>query len=61
MVVYMKVTMDEYELPIYITETVSELAEKCGVTEVCIRSAISHEKAGRKKSCYKKVEVEDDE
>ena len=60
MVIYMKVTDDKYEFPLHMAETVKELANICGVTESCIRSAICREKYHKINSCYKKVEVEDE-
>ena len=60
MVVYMEVTRDEYELPIAIADNPEQLARICGTTSGSIRSSISHEKAGRNKSKYKRVEIEDD-
>ena len=59
MYVYMKVTKDKYELPLIVTDTVQEMAERCGTTVNVIRSLISHEKAGRKTTCYKRVEIDD--
>lgn len=56
----MEVTQDEYELPVTVAYTVAELARLRGAKESTIYSCISHEKAGRIKSKYKKVEVEDD-
>ena len=60
MVVYMEVTKDEYELPVAIADSPEQLAKICGTTSGTMRSFISHEKAGRKKSKYKRVEIEDD-
>lgn len=60
MILYMEVTQDKYELPVAVAYTVAELARLRGVKESTIYSYISREKAGRFKSKYKKVEVEDD-
>ena len=48
---YIAVSLDEYELPIAVADTVPELAKIMGTTVNSIRSAISH-KARR----YHKVE-----
>jgi hypothetical protein len=61
MKLYMKVTEDEYELPLIVTPYVSELAEKCGVTRNSIESEISRYYQGKIKSCrYRRVDVEED-
>ena len=60
-VIWMEVTRDEFELPIRIADSVEELAEMCGKSVNCIRSDISHWKAGRLKTCrFRKVEIEED-
>ena len=41
MIVYMKVTRDEYELPIAIADTVGELARMTGASKETIFSNIS--------------------
>lgn len=61
MKLYMEVTMDDYELPIIVADSVRELAEICHVSPKTISSCISHEKAGGKRTRYKKVVVEDNE
>lgn len=45
-VFYMAVTPDEFELPIYIAETVEELAEMFGISKNNIYSSISKNKSG---------------
>lgn len=61
MVVYIKVTNDEYELPVAVADTAAELARIVGSNENTIRSAICHyEKGRRNKSIYHKVEWEDE-
>ena len=54
MFVYMKVTKDKYELPIAVANTVRELAAILGISENCISSSMSHERAGKSISPYKK-------
>lgn len=60
MKLYLRVTRDKYELPVAVADSAKELAEMCSVSNSTILSAISHEKAGRWKSQYKLVEVEDE-
>lgn len=58
MIVYMKVTRDEYELPLAIADTAGELAKMTGATEGAIWSSISHQKNGRvKRGSFKAVEI----
>lgn len=59
--IYMKVSSDEYELPLVAADTLGELSRLTGASENCIKSAISHVKSGRRKrSIYVKVEIEDE-
>lgn len=53
--VWLLVTADEYELPLYVAETVSELADFVGLAPSTIRSAISHAKKKGFNCKYKKV------
>ena len=58
--IWMKVTMDEYELPVAVAESCRELSEMVGVTVNNIRSSYSKYKSGQRKTCqYRKVEVEE--
>lgn len=43
----MAVTPDEYELPLYVSENVNELAEVFNVKPINILSSISHHRDGR--------------
>lgn len=62
MTVYMKVTQDEYELPLAIASTVQELADICGTSANNIRSTMSRHKSGKfKKTKYVKVEVSEED
>lgn len=54
-VLYMMLSSDEYELPVAVAESPTELARITGTTRSNILSSISH---GYKRFC--KVEVEDD-
>ena len=60
MTLYMKVTRDEYELPVAVAETKAELARMLGIKRDHVRSAFSHAKK-YKNPTYVVVEVEDDE
>lgn len=46
---WMAVTADKYEFPIYITDNIPELAEKVGMTRSSLSSAISRQHSGRNK------------
>lgn len=60
MILYMEVTQDEYELPVAVASSVDQLSRLRGVAKSSIFSSISREKAGKSKSKYKRVEIEDD-
>ena len=61
MTLYMKVTMDEYELPVAVADTKNELARMLGMERGKVRSAFANvKKYGYKHSTYVVVEVEDD-
>lgn len=56
--IWMLVTEDKYEFPIYICDSPKELAKLCGVTPGTVRAAVCHcEKENRKFSRYRRVEV----
>lgn len=58
--VWMKVTRDEYELPLVIADSCKELAWKCGVDfSVVSRSAKSKFENPESKGQYVKVEVDE--
>jgi ribosomal protein L7Ae-like RNA K-turn-binding protein len=60
--IYMEVTQDEYELPIRIADSRSQLARMCGVSKAAVSVAISHWKNGDvKRSRFVMVEVDDEE
>lgn len=55
------VTRDEYELPLFVTDSVEELAEYAGVTRATIDSKLCNVRHGKtKKSRYREVWIEDD-
>lgn len=43
---YMAVTPDEYELPLYVPDTIEELAERYGISPNTIYTSISHDRSG---------------
>lgn len=55
-VTYMTVTADEYELPIYVADTVEELAEHYGISVGTIYTAVCLGKNGARNG-YKFVKV----
>lgn len=57
-VVYMIVSMDKYELPLAIADTMQELAEMTGVKRSTIASAISHAKKSGCRSRYVRVVID---
>ncbi len=60
MIIWLRVTDDEYELPTHVADTAGELARMCGTTENSIRSRLSHWKEGRTPKCpYRKVVIEE--
>lgn len=63
MILYMKTTSDEYELPLAVAESPRELAEMIGIKVASVASTISRIKNGKPEAtkCYHIVEVEDDE
>lgn len=60
-VVYMKVTRDEYELPVAVADTVVELAKICGVKVNSISKQLWCSKHTTKsdRCIYVKVEIDD--
>lgn len=56
--VYMKVTKDEYELPVAIADSIAELAKMLGVTRQHIYDSMRHAKQRGHKTPYIKVEIE---
>ena len=60
MKIYMRVTEDEYELPIAVADSQTELAQMVGVSRNSIASALSHSRRDKSRSIYKEVEVDDD-
>ena len=60
MKLYMCVTLDDYELPLYVADSVPELAKVMGCSTNCIYPALYRVRTGKKKrSKFVEVEVED--
>ena len=57
---WLAVTADEYETPLYVADTARELAEKFGVKPITIISYTSRYHDGRQNG-YKYVKVRNDE
>lgn len=59
----MKVTQDEYELPLAVADSAAELAKIVGVREGTIRGCVSYARKGvrQKRSVYVSVEFSDQE
>ena len=60
MKLYLAVTADYLELPLYVTSNVVSLAEKFGVSVNCVQSSITYGRNGRVKG-IKFIRVEIDE
>lgn len=60
MKVYMLVTDDEYELPLIVRDSITELARANGVTPGAIWSCIWKSKIFGTKSVYVEVEIDDE-
>ena len=58
---YIRTDGTKYEIPVYVCDTTKELAEKCGVTQNSIISAIYHAKKNGTNSIYKRVEREEED
>lgn len=56
---YMMVSSDEYELPLAVADSPSELGRMVGTNPRNIIAAIYHSKVRGNKSKYRKVEVEE--
>lgn len=58
---WMKVSMDKYELPLIVCDSAAELARRIGVPQVNIRSAISKAKSRGYRCKYVKVAIDEEE
>lgn len=62
MTIWMEVTQDEYELPVLIALSASELARKVGTSRSNVTSsACRHKRGKRKRTRFLKVEIDDEE
>lgn len=55
--IWMKVTSDEYELPIAVADSAQELADMLGINKSNIMSCISHSKSNGYRSCYMRLKL----
>lgn len=60
MIIWMSVSKDKYEHPVFVADSIEELAELCGVKVSSIYSYMSHAKKTGGRCKYIKVEVEDE-
>ena len=60
-IIWLKVTHDEYELPVAVGDSLADLAKLLKVSRNTIASSYSHFLHGGKWSSYRKVEIEEDE
>ena len=58
-VIWMKITKDEYELPVAVADTAAELARMLNVSVDTIYSATSRRRNRGDKTAFIKVEVEE--
>ena len=58
--IWMKITKDEYELPLAVAESATDLARMLGVSVDTIYSATSRRRNHGDKTAFIKVEVKDD-
>lgn len=59
--IYMAVTPDEYELPLFVTDNLDEMAARFGKSKACILSSISHKRVGHRKGVTFVRIIEEDE
>lgn len=59
--VWMKVSDDEYELPVAVADSLAALARLCGVTEASIYSSMSKARHGIRKTLYRRVRIDLDD
>lgn len=58
---YMAVTPDEYELPLFVTPYLEEMADRFGKSKAVVASSICHNRQGSKKGGVKFVAIEIDD
>lgn len=60
MTVYMLVSHDQYELPMMVCDTATELARRCGTTRNAVYSAIRNAQLRGYRCKYVKVDIGED-
>lgn len=62
MTIWIEVTRDEYELPVRVADSATELAEMAGVSANNVYSTVSHYQHRTQKTArFHKVEIEEDD
>ena len=61
MILWLKVSNDEYELPEAVADTSVELSRMCGLSKDAVQTAISKAKKRKTRCKYIKVEIENEE
>lgn len=62
MVLYMEVTKDKYELPLFVADSIKELSQHTGISACRISSIICHgEDVGRHSSRFVRVIIDDND
>lgn len=56
--VWMLVSNDKYELPLYVADTAQELADILGIPVINVTSAMSHARRRGNNCKYKKIKVD---
>lgn len=59
--IYMAVTPDELELPLFVTDNLQEMAEKFNKSKAVISSSICHGRKGTAKGGVKFIKFKEDE
>lgn len=58
MKLYLAVTCDDMELPLYVTESLDELCNKFGVSKNVVLSSIAHHHSGKRRGVkFARIEV----
>lgn len=60
MTVYIKVTKDKYQLPIFVADSSRELSEMCGVDTRIIKKTMQNAKRRGGESQYQIIKIDDD-
>lgn len=57
---WLKVTRDRFELPLFVADTALELAVHFGVSVNAVKQSAMRSQRGTRGGCYRKVPMEDD-